>query len=225
MLQGYSISVVIPCHNEERGIGKVLDKIPSFVDEVVVVDNASTDNTAKVSMKKGARVIHEKEKGYGKALITGFHSAKGSIIVTADGDMTYPVDKISTLVKTLLEGNEKFISGARFPLTHKKSMQFRNRVGNRILTLAIRILCFRKVNDAMSGMWAFYREILPALNLKSKGIPLSAEIKMKAIMNKNIGFREVHIPYFERIGRSKLYPWRDGVKTLFVMLRIKFSGC
>src|SRR4029079_4721832 len=86
MYRGKRISVVIPCHNEEGGIAAVLAQMPSMVDEVVVVDNASTDRTGEVARGAGARVVFEARKGYGRAYKTGFAAARGDVIVTMDGD-------------------------------------------------------------------------------------------------------------------------------------------
>ncbi|MGA2263274.1 MAG: glycosyltransferase family 2 protein, partial [Acidobacteriota bacterium] len=89
------ITVVIPCLNEEEGIAQVLSRMPAFVDEVIVVDNDSTDRTAEMARSFGAHVIHEKIRGYGRAYKTGLMRAQGDIIVTLDGDHSYPVDGIS----------------------------------------------------------------------------------------------------------------------------------
>ena len=82
MYRGQRISVVIPCHNEEDGVRAVMAQMPSIVDEVLVVDNASTDRTTEVATSLGARVVYEGRKGYGRAYKTGFSEATGDIIVT-----------------------------------------------------------------------------------------------------------------------------------------------
>ena len=88
MFRGKRISVVIPCHNEEEGVRATIEQMPPIVDEVLVVDNASTDSTAAVAKELGARVVYEARKGYGRAYKTGFAEARGDIIVTMDGDGT-----------------------------------------------------------------------------------------------------------------------------------------
>jgi len=90
MYKGKRITVVIPCLNEEEGVQRVLGALPSFVDEIIVVDNGSTDGTAAVARKLGAIVISELSRGYGRAYKTGFSRATGDIIVTLDGDHSYP---------------------------------------------------------------------------------------------------------------------------------------
>src|SRR5688500_17771786 len=99
MYKNLRITVVIPCLNEEEGIRKVLDELPSFVDEVMVVDNGSTDGTAEIARSRGARVITELNRGYGRAYKSGFSHATGDIIVTLDGDHSYPVDALSYLLE------------------------------------------------------------------------------------------------------------------------------
>ena len=79
MYKGLSISVVIPCFNEEKGIGTVLQRMPDYVDEVIVVDNNSADGTARIAEAHGARVVHEKRKGYGSAYQAGLPQARGDI--------------------------------------------------------------------------------------------------------------------------------------------------
>ena len=103
MYRGLSISVVIPCFNEERGIGNVLRNMPEYVDEVIVVDNNSADGTARIAQEWGAQVVHEARKGYGSAYQAGLPRAQGDIVATLDGDGTYPATAIAPgkIVKTL----------------------------------------------------------------------------------------------------------------------------
>src|SRR5438132_13105279 len=114
MYRGNRVSVVIPCHNEEEGIRAGLAQIPALVDEVLVVDNASTDRTAAVARELGARVVYEGRKGYGRAYKTGFAAARGDVIVTMDGDGTYPPDSIPLLLYVLVEEKLDFISARRW---------------------------------------------------------------------------------------------------------------
>ena len=97
MLQGHRISLIIPCYNEEEGLPVVLDMVPALVDEIIIVDNNSTDLTASVGEQFGAKVFRETEQGYGHAYHRGFAEASGDIIVTMDVDGTYPADEIPRL--------------------------------------------------------------------------------------------------------------------------------
>jgi len=213
------ITVVIPCLNEERGIEQVLGRMPAFVDEVIVVDNDSTDRTAEVARAHGARVIREKVRGYGRAYKTGLIEAQGDIIVTLDGDHSYPVDAISYLLEVFLHSGVRFLSASRFPLKNKQAMSFKHRVGNKLLSLALSLLYFRWVRDSQSGMWVFERECLKEMKLVSDGMAFSEEIKIEAMRNRRIGFREIYIDYSNRMGEIKLKPWRDGFRNLVFLLQ------
>lgn len=213
------MTVVIPCLNEERGIEQVLGRMPAFVDEIIVVDNDSTDRTAEVARAHGARVIREKVRGYGRAYKTGLIEAQGDIIVTLDGDHSYPVDAISYLLEVFLHSGVRFLSASRFPLKNKRAMSFKHRVGNKILSFALSLLYFRWVRDSQSGMWVFERDCLKEMKLVSDGMAFSEEIKIEAMRNRRIGFREIYIDYSNRMGEIKLKPWRDGLRNLVFLVQ------
>src|SRR5262245_7303803 len=140
MYRGKRISVVIPCHNEEDGIRAVLEQMPAIVDEVVVVDNASTDRTSEVAAAAGARVVPEPRKGYGRAYKTGFAAARGDIIVTMDGDGTYPPDSIPLLLHVLLEERIDFMTARRWRSKNDTSKSPLRLLGNAILSSATMVL-------------------------------------------------------------------------------------
>lgn len=223
MYKDYQITVVIPCLNEEEGIQRVLERLPSFVDEVIVVDNGSTDSTAIVAEKLGARVIRENVRGYGRAYKTGLIHARGDIIVTLDGDHSYPVDALSYLIEFLLHSKVGFVSASRFPIQSPNSMSLTSLVGNVALSLVMSTLFFRWVRDSQSGMWIFYKRSLQEMHLLSDGMAFSEEIKIEALTRKEIGFKEIPINYSNRRGEKKLKPWRDGWSNLLFMFRKRFS--
>jgi glycosyltransferase involved in cell wall biosynthesis len=193
------------------------------VDEVVVVDNDSTDRTAELAKLHGARVIHERIRGYGRAYKTGLFNAEGDIIVTLDGDHSYPVDAISYLLEAFLRSNVRFLSASRFPLRNRGAMSFKHWVGNKLLSLVMSLLFFRWVRDSQSGMWIFERESLKEMNLQSDGMAFSEEIKIEAILKRNIGFKEIYVDYSNRMGEVKLQPWKDGFKNLFFLVKKRFG--
>jgi glycosyltransferase involved in cell wall biosynthesis len=217
------ITVVIPCLNEEKGIVKVLSRMPSFVDEVIVVDNNSTDRTADEARNLGARIIHEKVRGYGRAYKTGLMESKGDIIVTLDGDHSYPTDAISYLLEVFLRSNVRFLSASRFPLKNTKAMSVKHWLGNKILSLTMSILYFRWIQDSQSGMWVFERSSLNEMHLISDGMAFSEEIKIEALSNRRIGFKEIYIDYSNRTGEIKLQPWKDGFRNIKFLFRKRFS--
>jgi len=224
MYREHKITIVIPCLNEEEGIQHVLARVPEFVDEVIVVDNDSTDGTAAIASKCGARVIEETVRGYGRAYKTGLLHAQGDIVVTLDGDRSYPVDSVSYLLEALLNSRVGFISASRFPIQDPESMALLNMVGNKILSLIMSLLYFRWIRDSQSGMWIFYRDVLKKMDLHSDEMAFSEEIKIEAICNRQIGFREITINYSNRAGEEKLRPWRDGWNNLVFLFKKRFLG-
>jgi dolichol-phosphate hexosyltransferase len=222
--KGQSITVVIPCLNEEQGIEQVLTRMPEFVDQVIVVDNGSTDRTSQVAESFGAKVIREDVRGYGRSYKRGFSFATGDIIVTLDGDHSYPPDAISYLLEAFLHLEVDFLNASRFPVRDSKAMSFKHKLGNLALSLATSVLYFHWVRDSQSGMWVFRRSILPLMTLESDGMAFSEEIKIEALKSAKIRFREISIQYSSRLGEIKLNPWRDGFHNLFFLLKKRFSA-
>jgi len=222
LYKDHKITVIIPCLNEEQGIEQVLNKMPGFVDERIVVDNGSTDRTSEVAQALGALVIREEVRGYGRAYKKGFAAATGDIIVTLDGDHSYPPDAISYLIEAFLHLDVDFLNASRFPVRDSKAMSFKHKFGNLILSLATSILYFRWVRDSQSGMWVFRRAILSEMKLISDGMAFSEEIKIEAIRNRRIRFEEISIQYSSRLGEIKLNPWRDGLHNLWFLIARRF---
>src|SRR5919206_2966120 len=219
MYKGQSITVIIPCLNEEQGIEKVLRAMPEFVDEVIVVDNASTDRTSEVAASLGAKVIREDVRGYGRAYKRGFAVATGDLIVTLDGDHSYPVDALSYLIEAFLHLDVDFLNTSRFPVRDASAMSFKHKVGNLVLSLAMSVLFFRWVRDSQSGMWVFRRTIVKEMKLESDSMAFSEEIKIEVLRNRRLRFGEISILYSARLGEIKLNPWRDGFQNLWFLAK------
>jgi|SRR5262245_30166265 len=216
------ISLVIPCYNEEGGVRQVLSRVPAAVDQVIVVDNASTDRTAEVARAAGAQVVSESRRGYGAAYKAGLRQASGDVVVTLDGDGSYPPEHIPRLVDVLAERGWDFLSACRFPLADQRAMGWSNQVGNRVLTIATALLFRQPIRDSQSGMWVFRRPLLDRLRLTSDGMAFSEEIKLEALL-QGFRFGEEHIPYGLREGEVKLQKWRDGWANLTFLVRKRFG--
>jgi len=223
MYKNLTITVVIPCLNEEQGIEQVLQRIPDFVDETVVVDNGSTDRTADVARSFGAQVIREDVRGYGLSYKRGFANAKGDVIITLDGDHSYPPDAISYLIEAFLHLDVDFLNASRFPVRDRRAMSLKHKIGNLVLSMAMSILYFRWVRDSQSGMWVFRREILSWMDIESDSMAFSEEIKIEALKNSRIRFAEIPVQYTSRLGEIKLNPWRDGFYNLWFLVHKRFS--
>lgn len=222
MYKAQKITVVIPCLNEEQGIELVLKRMPEFVDEVIVVDNGSTDRTSDVATALGAIVIREDVRGYGRSYKKGFSMATGDVIVTLDGDHSYPPDAISYLLEAFIHLEADFLNASRFPVRDRHAMSFKHKFGNLVLSLAMSLLFFRWVSDSQSGMWVFRRSILEGMILESDGMAFSEEIKIEALLHPGVRFEEISIMYSSRLGEIKLNPWRDGFQNLFFLLKKRF---
>jgi glycosyltransferase involved in cell wall biosynthesis len=222
MYKDQSITVIIPCLNEEQGIESVMRAMPDFVDEVIVVDNNSTDRTSEVAATLGAKVIREDVRGYGRSYKRGFAMATGDLIITLDGDHSYPVDALSYLIEAFLHLEVDFLNASRFPVQDSQAMSFKNKLGNLVLSIAMSVLYMHWVRDSQSGMWVFRRSILKEMKLRSDGMAFSEEIKVEALRSPRIRFREISIQYSSRLGETKLNAWRDGFRNLAFLVKKRF---
>jgi len=226
MIKG-RVSVIIPTMNEEESIGEVMDAVNKALKgmdyEVLVVDTNSKDRTREIATEKGATIIDEPRRGYGRAYKTGFDKATGEYIVTLDADCTYPAEAIPDLLAALEKENMDFISCERMTKMEKGAMTPGHRFGNWVLKVTMNILFRMKFKDSQTGMWVFRRKILPSLHLTSDGMALSEEIKIEAHVR---GFRvkEMPIVYRPRKGEVKLNSWGDGIANLKFLLWKRFKG-
>ncbi len=211
--------------NEERSIGLVIDEVRAALDgvrpfEVIVVDTDSKDRTREIAAAKGALVVPEPRRGYGRAYKTGFERASGELIATLDADMTYPASDIPKLADMLEAGPLDFVTTDRFADMAPGAMSAKHRLGNKVLSVAARLLFRVKVRDSQSGMWVFRKTILDGLVLESDGMSMSEEIKIEAF--KKVRAAEAPITYRVRVGEVKLQSWKDGLGNLKYLFKKRF---
>ncbi|MGP8012652.1 MAG: glycosyltransferase family 2 protein [Halobacteriota archaeon] len=216
------ISVIIPTMDEPAiadVLHDVLDALQQHSVELIVVDK-SKDETATRAAELGAKVIHQTGTGYGDAYITGFQhiSEDTETVVILDGDYTYDPYDIPKLLQAINDGADLVI-GARFALMDKGAMSRRNALGNRLLTALIRVLYHVRITDSQSGMRAIRRSALDRLKLESPNMPFASEMIIEA-QKENLAITEVPIKYRNRVGRAKLYPFRDAFSILFTTIRL-----
>ncbi len=223
-MAGVSVSVVIPTMNEEGSIGAVVDEVKTALSsrtfEILVVDTNSKDRTREIAREKGAVVIEEPRRGYGRAYKTGFEKASGEFIATLDADMTYPAEDIPALLEMLVSKQLDFITTNRFARMEKGAMSAKHRLGNWVLSVTTRILFRVRLKDSQSGMWVFRRAILADLVVESDAMAFSEEIKIEAFRKKRAA--EVPITYRVRVGEVKLSSWRDGTGNLKYLFTKRF---
>jgi glycosyltransferase involved in cell wall biosynthesis len=225
MYRGQRISLVIPCHNEEEGIRAVIERTPRpLVDEIVVVNNASTDRTEQVARELGAVVVNEERKGYGLAYKAGLAAASGDIVITMDGDGTYPPDAIPLLLHVFFDRRVDFMTAQRWrPERGRRRLTLRI-FGNAVLSSTALALFHRFIWDSQSGMWVFWSRHLSRLQPRSEGMGFSQEIKILAFTDPQLSCLEMPIFYGEhRIGESKLRMWHDGFGNLLQLFKLRFS--
>lgn len=228
MIDGKTISLILPCKNEERALKETLKFATKEIDEIIVVDNGSTDKTSEVAGKFGAKVFFENQNqngiGYGFALARGIREASGDIIVCMDGDGSYPVEKIPQLIKYFRRRNIDFVSCNRLPFKDLKKMSSVRILGITLLNWFIYFLFGLKIRDCLSGMWIFRRHILENMELSEGGWNFSLEIKLSVLRNSGIKFAELSIPYHDRIfDTSKQNLIKTGLEHTYFILRKRFA--
>lgn len=211
-----TISAIIPTLNEEENLPHVLPRIPKAVDEVILVDGRSTDRTVEVarSLLPSIRVVTQEGTGKGSALRSGFAAATGDIIVMLDADGSTAPEEIPIFVHALLAGAD-FAKGSRFLHGAGTSdMPFHRRFGNATFVRMVRRLYGGQYTDLCYGYNAFWRRVLPVLDLDGDGFEIETMMNIRAL---RAGLRIVEVPSFEDrrvvgIGRLRTIP--DGWRVL-----------
>ena len=182
--------MIIPAYNEEKRIGKVLQRMPDFIDEVIVVDDGSKDKTSEVARGFGAKVIRlERNQGKGRAMSEGIKKANGDIIVFIDADGQHKPEEIIKLVKPIVNGEADFVIGSRLIKVQGERPLIR-KISNFITTSLIRLKLGISVKDTQSGFRAIRREFLP--EIESKRYEVETEVLIKAV-KKGARVKEVPV--------------------------------
>lgn len=217
------VSVVIPCLNEAENIEQCVRAARAALDgldgpgEVVVADNGSEDGSAELAAAAGARVVHERRRGYGSAYLAGFAASRGRYIVMVDADLTYDFNEIPRFVEELDAGAEMVI-GDRMDNIQPGAMPWLHRyIGNPLLTGLLNFLFSTGVKDAHCGMRAVRRDVLDRLDLRTTGMEFASEMVIRASKEK-LRIAEFPIEYHPRGGESKLSSFRDGWRHLRFLL-------
>ena len=216
-------SLVIPAYNEEEGLSLVVREYLDVVDEVIMVDDGSSDGTFQAAQAlvggKVKLLRHEVNQGKVAALRTGVLQASGDVIIFTDADNTYPARYVPQLVQEIVKGAD-LVLGAR--IQARENIPAFNRLGNNIFSfLATYISCIR-IKDSQTGMRAFRREMFDKLDVKAKGLEFETKMTVRAA---KLGYKIVEIPieYRERVGKSKLNPLKDGARMLTALLSVAYT--
>lgn len=220
------VSAVMPCLNEEKTLGLCIEKIQRAFDEmgmageIVVADNGSTDRSVEIAESLGARVVRERRRGYGSALLAGISAARGRIVVMADADDSYDWGVLGDFVRKIEEGHD-LVMGNRFKggIEPGAMPPLHRYLGNPVLSTLARVMYRVPVNDFHCGMRAFTRESFERMKVRTAGMEFATEMVVNA---SHAGLRIAEIP-------TRLYPdkrdrpphlrsFRDGWRHLRFML-------
>ncbi len=202
------IKVIIPAYNESRSIGLVVNDVPHFVNEIIVVDNNSTDDTGEVAKAAGATVLSQPKEGYGNACLRGMQFVQESeprpdIIIFLDGDFSdYPQD-MEKIIAPILNDAADFVIGARVPeLRQKNAMTPQQVWGNKLATFLMKIL-FKSTFTDLGPFRAIKYDSLLALHMEDKTYGWTVEMQLK-VLRQGLRYQEVPVRYRNRIGFSKI---------------------
>jgi glycosyltransferase involved in cell wall biosynthesis len=217
-----TLSVVIPAYNEQSGICTIIERVLATeqalqdvgIDtlELIVVDDGSADNTARLVLgyPQVQLIRHARNGGYGAALKTGFAAATGEWIGFLDADGTYPPEYFPRLYQAALQRDADIVIGSRMAGAASE-MPLVRRVGNLLFAKLVSIISAQQITDSASGMRIFKRTLLPRLYPLPDGLNLTPVMSTRALHERVVMIEEP-IPYQERIGRSKLSVVRDGMR-------------
>jgi glycosyltransferase involved in cell wall biosynthesis len=218
------VSVVMPCLNEEKALGICIEKIKkTFAEnnidgEVVVSDNGSTDRSVAIATEMGASLCHQPLRGYGNAYLKGFEHARGRYLIMADADDTYDLTMLPQFLEGLQNGQYDFVTGSRYLGKGEKNITWLHRyVGNPMLTLILNILFGARYSDVYCGYRAFTREAYEKIRPVSPGMEFNLELAINARL-AGLRIKEIPITLGERLGESKLNTFKDGWRSLRMML-------
>lgn len=202
------IKVIIPAFNEEASIAKVIGDIPDFVDEIIVVNNKSTDATAKNAEKAGATVLSEDRSGYGYACLKGIEFIANQnhhtdILVFLDGDYSDYPEEMEKIVSPIIQKDIDFVLGARVKdLREDNSMTFPQRFGNKLATTLMHLFFGAKFTD-LGPFRAIKFDRLLDLHMTDKTYGWTVEMQLK-VLRQNLSYVETPVKYRNRIGISKV---------------------
>jgi glycosyltransferase involved in cell wall biosynthesis len=224
------LSIVMPVFNEVRTIEEIVARVQSapFEKEIVVIDDCSTDGTVDLLRKianqsENIKVFyHDRNRGKGAALRTGFAKVAGDIVIIQDADLEYDPREYPRILEPILDGRADVVYGSRFLGGPHRVMFFWHYVGNKFLTLLSNMMSNLNLTDMETCYKAFRKEVLKDLTLKSDRFGFEPEFTLK-VAKRKFRIYEVPISYSGRTyEEGKKINWKDGVAAIFSIIRFRF---
>ena len=221
------LSVVIPCFNEAATILDLLERVrsaPVASKQIIVVDDGSTDGTRELLQGLQAAdltvLLHERNRGKGAALATGFAAARGEICIVQDADLEYDPAEYPLVIGPIVQGKADVVFGSRFQgAAPHRVVYFWHRVGNGVLTLLSNMLTDLNLTDMETCYKAFRTEIIQAIRIREQRFGFEPEITAK-LARRRCRIYEVGISYYGRTyDEGKKIGWRDGVRAIWCILK------
>ncbi|AEG18404.1 glycosyltransferase family 2 protein [Methanobacterium paludis] len=214
------ITALLPAYNEEISIGSMVIKTKKHVDEVIVIDDGSTDATAKIAEVAGAKVIkHESNLGKGAALKTGFEAVDGAdVVVTIDADGQHSPSEIPKLITPIINGETDVVNGSRYINGGEKNTPTYRRVGQSVLDIATNINGRTNITDSQSGFRAFAAHTIPVFRFHQNGFGIESEMLTDA-SNAGLRIEEVSVSVEYHENSHKKNPLSHGVGVLVKVLQ------
>jgi glycosyltransferase involved in cell wall biosynthesis len=214
------IAALLPAFNEEVAIGSIILRCKQQVDQVIVIDDGSTDKTSQVAELAGAEVIrHHKNMGKGAALKSGFEAARDyDVVVTIDSDAQHNPDEIPLLVAPILEGKADVVNGSRYITGTDENTPAYRRVGQKVLDKATNFSSGLDITDTQSGYRAFSAKSLPYFRFEEKGFGVESEMLVDAA-NAGLIVVEVEIGVRYDVDGSTKNPVSHGVRVLLKIIQ------
>lgn len=225
MIHRHRIALIIPAHNEAESISRVLDHIPKSVDQVIVVDNGSTDGTGDIARAVGAHVVRENRLGYGQACLSGIDRLRNdppAIVAFADGDGSDNHAALNEVLMPLIRDKLDLVLAKRIP-KNRTALSLQQRLGNRLATFLIGLLWGFYYQD-LGPMRAVRWEALQKLDMRDRNYGWTIEMQIKALQH-HLRVREIPVAYLPRLaGKSKISRTFGGVikaggKILWIVAR------
>lgn len=224
------LSIVMPVFNEVRTIEEIIARVQSapFEKEIIIIDDCSTDGTIDLLRKianqsKDIKIFyHDRNRGKGAALRTGFAEAQGAVVIIQDADLEYDPREYGKILEPILDGRADVVYGSRFLGGPHRVLFFWHYVGNQFLTLLSNMMSNLNLTDMETCYKAFRKEVLKDLTLKSDRFGFEPEFTLK-VAKRKFRIYEVPISYSGRTyEEGKKINWKDGVAAVFAIIRFKF---